>query len=414
MATGPQAFALNFPDFVRVAGETIAGTVSLHLALAQEHRIEHLQIRLTGSISTYVVHAQGYLIQTQPHTNEWGLLDSVLSLWSPGSASPEGGSGILSIPFQFQLPENLPPSFHCNASPHGGEISYCLEVVGNRHSSFRANRRLQQLVWIVPAATQSQLLVKESLRQGLVESWRDIKHEQRLRRGIWGGYSRAWATLSIPNLRSFPIATPVPYSFHVVTETKTVDRSDRPEDKHGKPLFPVPPTEAAMPTRVLRRRTTIRVSGRSRDSEEFFALRRFNNQGSSVHVDEPVWIPKDRKDENKGRGVWRRAVRFESTLTLAFTPTFSTETIDWVVRPSSSLYPLGFDSTQYALQFGVAFPGLGNDLKLEVPISIGPGLASLPPLGAAGASSLGYAEILPVGHLLDLPWYVLATPKHHC
>ncbi|KAJ7640784.1 hypothetical protein DFH06DRAFT_1215230 [Mycena polygramma] len=384
MASGPQAFALNFPDFVRVAGETIAGTVNLHLALAQEHHIEHLQIRLTGSIST-LIQTSGE--STENHRQTISLLDLVLALWSPGSASPEGGSGILSIPFQFQLPENLPPSFHCNASPHGGEISYCLEVVGNRHGSFRANRRLRQLLWIVPAATQSQLLAKESLRQGLVESWRDIKHEQRLRRGIWGEYSRAWATLSIPNLRSFPVATPVPYSFHVVTETKTVDRSVRPEDKHGKPLFPAPPTEATMPTRVLRRRTTIRVSDRSRDLEESFALRRLNNQSSNVHVDEPVWIPKDRKDEKKGRGVWKRAVRFESTLTLAFTPTFSTETIDWV----------------YTLQFGVTFPGLGNDLKLEVPIRLGPGLASPPPLGAAGTSSLGYAGILPVGHMLDLP-----------
>jgi hypothetical protein len=153
--------------------------------------------------------------------------------------------------------------------------------------------------------------------------WKDIKREKKLRAGIWGDYSLAYATvqslfephepisdialqLSIPALPSFPIATPVPFSFHVETETKVVRRSDRPEKKPGKPLFPAPPTRSSGVTQELLRITKIRTGGRSRS-----ALQTFNLQGSrrlgdvesvtqeralEAVIDVPEWIPK------KGQG----------------------------------------------------------------------------------------------------------------
>ncbi|KAJ7640795.1 hypothetical protein DFH06DRAFT_1215247 [Mycena polygramma] len=175
--------------------------------------------------------------------------------------------------------------------------------------------------------------------------------------------------------------------------------SDRPEDKHGKPYFPAPPTQASRLTLGLRRRATIRVRDRIRHVEDSYDLQGIRSFGDAkpvarphveVTVDDPVWIPKDDKDEKKARGIWRRAVHFNSTLAFPFAPTFNTETIDWA----------------YTLQVVVPFPGIGNDLKLEVPIHLGPGSACPPPpIGAAGTSSLTYADVLPAGPppMLDLP-----------
>ncbi|KAJ6588706.1 hypothetical protein B0H19DRAFT_1100805 [Mycena capillaripes] len=405
-SSAPQPITLHFQNVVRVAGEIIAGSVDLNVALAQEHRIEHLRIKFRGSITTRITTQNGQTRVT--HRQTVPLVHSNQVLWTQGSAFPEAGSHVISCPFQFQLPENSPPSFHCDAHSRGGAVSYSLEVVGDRPGIFRLNRRIRRVFSVVPAASQAQLLAKESLRQGWTGSWRDFKQEEQLRQGIWGEYSRAYATLSIPDLRSFPITTPIPYSFHVVTETKTLDRSDRPEDKHGKPLFPAPPPQSTLLNQELRRSATVCVRNRMREVNNTFDLqgiRSFTDVEPAarprvqVLIDEPVWIPKDEKDEKGGRGFWRRAVHFNSTLAFPFAPTFSTESIDWT----------------YTMRFVVPFPGLGNDLKLEVPIHLGPSSACPPPpIGAAGTSSITYADVLPAGPppMFDLPPSYWAGEDH--
>ncbi|KAJ7496773.1 hypothetical protein FB451DRAFT_1208742 [Mycena latifolia] len=396
-----QPITLHFQDIVRVAGETIEGSVDLNVALAQEDHIEQLRIKFRGSITTKITIQNGQttivLVQTIP------LIHSNLTLWTQGAAFPEAGSHVLACPFRFQLPENSPPSFLCSQYARGA-ISYSLEVVGDRSGLLRSNRRIRRLISVVPAASQSQLLAKESLMQGWMGQWRHVTQDEKLRTGIWGDYSHAHATLSIPDLPSFPIATPIPFSFHVVTETKEMDRSDRPE-KHGKPLFPAPPTLSSELTQILRRGTEIRVRGSTRHSDDTFDLQgirhssdaRRGAQTRAVNavIDEPEWIPKDGKD----RGIWKRSVHFTSTLTFPFAPTFNTETLDWL----------------YVLQFEVPFPGIGNDLKLEFPIHLGPGSpCPPPPIGVPGSSNIGYADVLPAGPppMQDLPPSYWAGDDH--
>ncbi|KAJ7185448.1 hypothetical protein C8R46DRAFT_379581 [Mycena filopes] len=390
-SSDPAPITLHFQDLVRVAGETIAGSVDLNVALAQENRIEHLRIKFRGSISTRITTQNGQNRVT--HRQTVPLIYTNTSLWTQGTAFPEAGSHVLSFPFQFQLPENLPPSFHCDASSRGGAITYSLEVVGDRPGIFRMNTRIRRVFSVVTGASQNQLMAKESLRQGWDGAWRDIAREDKIRQGLWGDYSRVSASLTLPDLSSFPIATPIPYSFHITTETKTVDRSDRPEDKHAKPLFPAPPLHSTKLKQTLTRHTEIRVRGRVRDQGDTFDLQGIRPMSSTSSarpveaiVDEPEWVPKD----DKGRGFWRRTVHFSSTLAFPFAPTFRTETLDWA----------------YALQFVVPFPGIGNDLKLSLPIHLGPGSACPPPpIGAAGSSSLTYADVLPAGPppMMDLP-----------
>ncbi|KAJ7503134.1 hypothetical protein B0H11DRAFT_619688 [Mycena galericulata] len=396
-STAPsQVITLHFQDIVRIAGETFVGYVDLNVALAQEEHIEQLRIKLRGSLTTTITTQNGQNRVTHREVVPLVRLDQ--SLWKQGSSFPEPGSHIVSCPFQFKLPENLPPSFHCAQSSRGS-ISYSLEVVGDRPGLFRLNRRIRRLISVVPAASPAQMLVKESLRQGWTGNWKDIKAEEKLRQGIWGDYSNARVTLTLPSLPSFPIATPIPFSFHVVTETKVHPRSDRPEDKHGKPLFPEPPTRSSQLSPVLVRQASVRVRGRSRLVTDTFGLQgiRGSSQARAVQatVDDPEWIPKDDKD----RGIWRRTVHFNSTLTFPFAPTSNTQNLDW----------------QYALQFVVPFPGIGNDLKIRTPLHLGAASpCPPPPIGAAGTSSLSYADIPPAGPppMLDLPPSYWAGEDH--
>ncbi|KAJ6590001.1 hypothetical protein DFH09DRAFT_1074485 [Mycena vulgaris] len=399
-----QPITLHFQNVVRVAGETIEGHVDLNVALAQEDHVEQLRIKLRGAITTRITTQNGQTRIT--HTDTVPLLHSTLSLWTQGASFPEPGSHVLACPFRFQLPGNLPPSFHCSANSRSGTVSYSLEVVGDRPGLFRANRRIRRLISVVPAASQPQLLAKESLTQGWMGQWKDIKHAEKIRTGIWGDYSHVHATLSLPDLPSFPIATPIPFSFHIVTETKAVRRSERPEEKPGKPLFPAPPTRSDEVSQELRRETEIRVRGRTRHVEDTFSLQGIRSlrdiervtQARAVEavVDEPEWIP---RDEEKDRGVWKRTVHFNSTLTFPFAPTFSTETLDWM----------------YVLQFVVPFPGLGNNLKVRLPIHLGAGSpCPPPPIGVPGSSTISYADVPPAGPppMQDLPPSYWAGDDH--
>ncbi|KAJ7655367.1 hypothetical protein B0H17DRAFT_1099100 [Mycena rosella] len=395
---------LHFQNrLTRVAGETIRGRVDLNVALAQEENLEHLRIKFRGTIRTQITTSNGN--STVDHNQTVVLIHTNLPLWSQGIAFPEPGSHILSCSFQFLLPESLPPSFHCWGWHRNATISYSLEVVGERVGFFRMNRRIRRPLSVIPAASQSQLLAKESLKQGWNGPWRDyICQEQKLRQGIWGDYSHARVKLKMPTMSSFPIATAIPFGLHIETKTKTMHISDSPVDKHGKPLFPALPALSSDVKLALHRRTEIRVRNRTRQVEDIFDLKGSLGDVTRVAsvrqvVDEPEWIPTPGTTDEKGRGIWRRAVHFESEVSIPYAPTCSTETVDW----------------QYDLRFVVPFPGIGNDLVLDVPIQLDPGSACPPPpVGTPGSSSITYADILPAGPppLLDLPPSYWAGDHH--
>ncbi|KAK7039593.1 arrestin-N domain-containing protein [Favolaschia claudopus] len=399
-----EAIVLHFQDVVRVAGETITGSIDLNLRLAQEERIEKLRIKYRGVISTRITTQNGQ--QRITHRQTVPLIHSGEIFWETGSAFPLTATDVISFPFHFTLPPDLPPSFHCDGHSRGGTISYALEVVGDRPGLFRSNRRLRRVFVVVPPAFENQMLVVEQLRQGWEGGWRDIKQNEQLRKGIWGEYSRAFVTLTIPDITSLPIGVPIPFNLQIMTETKTLDRTDSPQDKHGKPIFPALPEWAKLEIN-LRRRTQIRVRNRMRTVEDEYDLKGIrspahaNKQPVDALVDEPEWVLKEGDDKN--RGFWRRRVTFNSTLAFPFAPSSTNaEILQWF----------------YKLHITVPFSGLTNDLNLELAVHLGPSaLLPPPPIGVAGSSSGGmtYADVVPEGRpppMYDLPpdyW----TGEHH-
>ncbi|KAJ7211048.1 hypothetical protein C8J57DRAFT_1539731 [Mycena rebaudengoi] len=73
-------------------------------------------------------------------------------------------------------------------------------------------------------------------------------------------------------------------------------------------------------------------------------------------TDAAEWLPDPNPKDDKNRGVWKRA----SEVALHFAPTFAGETVDW----------------EYKLHFEVPFSGIGNNIKLEVPVRLDPGSAA--------------------------------------
>ncbi|KAF8150468.1 hypothetical protein K438DRAFT_2027132 [Mycena galopus ATCC 62051] len=369
----PLAFVLDFPDAVRFAGEKIQGRVELNVAQAQEEGIESLNVYLRGSITTAITESNFDGSDTK-HERAIELINSGKSLWERGTVFPDPGSHLLVLPFKFQLPTDLPPSFHLSVLHHEAIISYTLEVVGSRPGLFRRDHLIRKVFPVLPAASPAQILAKRSLKKGWDGVWRSVFLERKMRQGFWGDHSHARAEVKIPDLESFPRATALPLELYIETRTKTMARTVVPEDKHHKPLFPAPPTQSAEVKLFFEREASIRtqrIDGTARDCFQTYGGFGDPNNSIKCTSNEAEWIA---DSEKEGHGVWKRSVRFETTTTLPFAPTFSTETIE----------------CKYSLNFVVSFPGFGNDIELHVPIR-------LDPAHACPSFAMNYADVPPEG-----------------
>ncbi|KAJ6491707.1 hypothetical protein C8R47DRAFT_1214504 [Mycena vitilis] len=388
-----ETFILHFPDIVRVAGEVLQGHVELNVPLAMEDKVEKVSIKLRGSIVTKLTETkrefgpEGAESKTHYKTQTVQLLRMDTEIWNHFN-SPQGVD-VLVCPFQIQLPQNLPPSFHFSHHARTVAISYSIEVVGSRHGIFHANRRVRKIFSIVPAATPWELNASATMRQGWNGPWKPIGNNKQMRHGIFGDYSEAMMELVLPDLPSYPMFTGIPYSFHVVTKTKPVHHDDL-DHKHGK-LFPAPPTSPADIELDLHILGHLRAHGTTESMDEKFELKGSlgdKDAVSSVRVtsDEPEWTP---LPDHKDKGSWKRAVHFEGLMTIPFAPTFTTDTAEW----------------HYMLRFKIDFPGIGNDLELEFPIHLNSGAACPPPPTSPYNANVPYAYPLPSGPppMLNLP-----------
>ncbi|KAK7044554.1 hypothetical protein R3P38DRAFT_3176804 [Favolaschia claudopus] len=187
----------------------------------------------------------------------------------------------------------------------------------------------------------------------------------------------ARATAAIPILRQPYIdsSAAILYILHIVTETRTVDRSDRPRTSMAKSLFPNTASKVVHSqgdqARFVRSEKASEFGWSVADNAEsslFSAARAVYAQPLNVMEDvhtviaEPECNPQDRED----RGVWRRSVEFSFTLTFPFAPTWSIETISWTVWRLQQNSFNAVDATlpvlfQYTLKLTNSFPEFGND-----------------------------------------------------
>ncbi|KAJ7771999.1 hypothetical protein DFH07DRAFT_803348 [Mycena maculata] len=376
-STTPLAFVLHLPDTFRVSGEIISGHVEFDLARAQVDGIESVRVNLKGCIVTKVIELNSDGSNTT-HERAIELLNSTKLLWERGTAFPDPDTHVLPLPFQFRLPDNLPPSFDLHVHHHEASISYAIEVLGTRPGCLRKNRQICKIFKVLPAASPAQILAKRSLKQGWGGPWRTVFLEQKIRQGVWGDYGHARVEAKVPDLTSFPCATAIPLQFCIQTRTKPMSCTDAPEDKSGRPLFPAPPAQSADVKLFFHREANIRALRRNGTAKDSFRIHGSLGDPASTSVKSDIqdaeWIP---DPEKKDRGVWKRAVRFETTVSLPFAPTFSTETIE----------------CKYSLRFTVCFPGIRNDLKIYVPIHLDPAHACRSPPG--WSPQISYADIPP-------------------
>ncbi|KAJ3558004.1 hypothetical protein NM688_g1165 [Phlebia brevispora] len=360
-----EVITLGLTPGIRVTGEDVQGEVSLNFVRLRSTPIEEVHVKLRGSVFTQITRQQGDSTLTRRQRIE--LLRSTVSVWKRGSAYPPPGTDILRIPFRFNLiPSQTLPSCLFTSYRRSGRIVYSVEVVGVR-SGLHFNKRLSNALSVVPPDAAG-AAISQKLRSGEVPSWRSIRFNKHVRRGIWGEYSNVEATLTLPSINVFPIFTPIPFVLTIITTSKRMKKDETPENQ---PIFPSPPLTPKGVEFTLTRAVMVRTHSWSENGRDTVAaIGGLSPESSDPHFYDEVqiegvektWIP-SYGDEKKNKGSWRQEVNFKSTFKLNCPPAFQSPTM----------------GIQYILNLKIDFPGIGNDLKTEIPIVV---VSSMLPPGA--------------------------------
>lgn len=348
----PEPIVLVFPNHVRTAGDLLTGYVDLNMPLAQQKGVDQVRVKLRGAAQSRTTVGNTACEQT-----EWLVRDDLM-LWTPGSAFPAPDTHVLRLPFTFQLPDTLPPSFHYIGGGIMGRIGYSVEVVGHRPGRFTRNRRVGCVFPLLPVADPLDVSTRMDLLSGWNGNWKKIEVGKDIRQGLFGQYSHVEIEISLPDITSFPFDTPLPFRMHIMTRTKDMKHADvEAMVSKGKELFPAPPLKPI--SVLLRLHKLIRAEANAQKLSSTQHGPNLIPKDSQFNVSEPEWIVTSEKNGEE-LGQLQRVVELNTMIAFTSSPTFSTALIN----------------CQYSLYLKVPFVGLTNSIKHEFPLVINSGLGN--------------------------------------
>ncbi|KAI0364608.1 hypothetical protein BV20DRAFT_974262 [Pilatotrama ljubarskyi] len=380
MSNPRPAISLHLPRTFFFAGCAVEGEVELDVRQLYEDDIHEVHVKLRGVAKTEITRDK------DTYREAVHLVRDDASLWARGTAYPPPGSDTLRIPFRLQLPPQLPPSFHYSGVSKLASVMYSVTAVGVRPGAFSLNRRVRQPLAIIPKEDGHGVRAREQLATlaatRVEPSWRTQRQEEKMRRGLWGDYSTVEVRCSIPMIHPLPPFVPIPFVIQIKTTTTPLTRAKADAHPPDKPIFPPAPCAYEMLDFKLRRLVFLRArSYTEKPSGDVYALT--PGRGVTVEADiaEKEWLSLEsssEKEKSPGpKGVWIQHATFRGTFVLDCPPTFALDTI----------------KCEYYLSLKVPFPGIGNDVKLTMPIMVTSGINKLGSSTLANAP--GFLELPP-------------------
>ncbi|TCD61739.1 hypothetical protein EIP91_007988 [Steccherinum ochraceum] len=365
----PSPVNLRMPSGVFVGGQPICGEAELHFPDILEDDIEEVHVKLRGyihvNITKRIPARNGRPSEVRPHHDTIPLIKENISVWSRMQSPSPSGSQMILVPFQFVLPMNVLPSIDWT---HGhdirGSVSYFIEIVGTREGALHRNRRVRVAFPVLPPDYQG-AMINKNLRAHVPYPTRTTDVHKEMRRGIFGGYANATAQLVLPDFPSYPLFTPIPYILRIVTVTKP-QKYKAEDQSSSEPMFPAPPTNPSeIDWRVNRHvyiRTGIHSEGREDHYQDLGGMGKGSTgQGVNVHVNERRWMPTE-SDDHDHAGSWLQETTMQGVFVVTFPPGFETEHM----------------RLRYDMTLKIDFPGMGNDLKTDIPLVVSSGLPFMP------------------------------------
>jgi hypothetical protein len=135
----------------------------------------------------------------------------------------------------------------------------------------------------------------------------------------------------LPDIKAFPVLTPIPFTVNVVTISKTMKKDDVEE---GERIFPAPPLHCQ--DVHFRMECDIFIKAKQCNSSSSDRLVAYLGglgpnlhpqayEGVRVEPHDKIWLPSsDSHDEKKQKGQWKQEVTLRSSFILSCAPTFQT------------------------------------------------------------------------------------------
>jgi hypothetical protein len=343
----------------RCGGETISGFVNIDPAWMEVDNVEYVQIVLTGTYDMYVSHLSSsvfalsemsVLPRSSVHRQlkSGTLLNKQLILWRKDSA-PTPSSKIVKLPFHFDLPKILPPTFGMKDRKSNYCASYALQLVGFRRGILVLSRRGIVLLSIVAPTSSEDVEKRFSV---LTDSpsdipWATRRNSKDVRSARWGPHGQVeievnrsrmrirpklgdteFIQVMLPDLPNYPAGVPIPYKIHVKTTTKPLKPSNIPADVQA--LFPAPPTVLNAMELSLEHDITLTVEGKTWKQEKPSETVKYSaaiikdgvEKPVSTRIEDPVWQPLLGGPKSGQKSVCIRSAHFESKMTFLAVPSF--------------------------------------------------------------------------------------------
>jgi hypothetical protein len=254
--------------------------------------------------------------------------------------------------FRYELPLNLPPSYHAKEGRADASVVYRVEAAGLRAGSSRRRCRAALPFAVVPQGTSSAIETRNSLRLRWTGQYNYRKFERLVRQGLWGDYSTVIAEvislnpfftlgsdhmqIFLPAVAAYPMTTTFPFRLKVTTKTKPMKLSESQDATSvlAKGLFPEVPASPSAVTLQLVQMVDVRSKG-EKSGISGTVIKNLGGFGLSplgavrttarTEVDEPQWAPVDAHKD--ARVVCTRSVVFHSLMSFSCPPSFTTSTI---------------------------------------------------------------------------------------
>lgn len=287
------------------------------------------------------------------------LMDDRRLLWKNGDTYPPQGTHILRLPFQFKLPDILPPScdYPCYlaGSQGRGTVGYFVEVVGKR-SGLHRSRKASSVFPVIPWDTAGASVHAGLIVRGWSGNWRETRETKDIRKGFRGERSKVEVTvgylvtlhtkctehsnqLSLPDVAGLPVQTPVPFTITIVTTTKPMYKTDLASNGS---IFPSPPSRTEDVEFILERTCSINAKKNMELTFDHLFVTYLGGLGPKgkaehdggvvVERKENMWLPSTDNRGRKEMGRWRQEIIFKSFFNLTCIPTFATDTFSLQVR----------------------------------------------------------------------------------
>ncbi|KAI1791734.1 hypothetical protein LXA43DRAFT_888775 [Ganoderma leucocontextum] len=349
----PAALAVYFAPAIYTAGSVIEGEVELNFRQLREDNIDEVHVKLRGLSDTWII------LDKVTLTEQIKLASDNVSVWSRGGAYPDPGSDILRFPFRFTLPEQLPPSFKYQSSWQIAQVKYSVCAVGARKGRLTPNRRHRVPIAVLPRDELGVSVREEAATQG----WKRFDKEDSIRKGLWGDYAKVHVELALPDIPVLPLFSDIPYTITVTTTSAPLSREKANADKAIYPPVPHDPHEIEfdLHQKLLFRAQDYKGKASTSVATILGGKKEKRPQAVvDVSLPEKEWAPFNSTlgGASGGKGSWVQRATFQSTFRLNCPPAFAVHNIE----------------CNYVFVVKVPFPGMGNSLKLEVPVNVTSGI----------------------------------------